>query len=208
MKRLRIVLAVLLSLSVAPLAGCSSARTAEGSSGSNQSAAASGSTAISSSRLSNGTSSSKSSATRSDSTSSRSQSRGIATRYKEYEDERWPTTNSQLLAIPESQRWYNASSRVGTWCTIAGPVVRVTYSGDSAGKPVFVNIGAAYPSTSSVQLVVWTEGDWSAFSPMLTDVDQNEHCWLSVTGYLQSYNGYMQFDSSDGCEFRWWTNVS
>ena len=126
-----------------------------------------------------------------------------------YEDARWPTTNSELLAIPESNRWYNARNHVGTHCTIAGPVVGVNYAGDSAGKPVFVNIGASYPSQESVQLVVWTEGDWSSFSRMLTDVDSMPNCWLSVTGYLSSYNGYMQFDTSDGyVEFTWWTNVS
>ena len=125
-----------------------------------------------------------------------------------YDDPRWPTTSPDLLSIPESDRWYNAWAKAGTWCTVAGPVVGVTHSSDSAGKPVFVNIGSAYPATDSVQLVIWTEGDWSAFSPMLTDVDQIPNCWLSVTGYLQVYNGYLQFNSADGCEFTWWTNVS
>lgn len=127
----------------------------------------------------------------------------------QYADARWPTTNPELLGIPESDRWYNARNHVGTHCTIAGPVVGVNYAGDSAGKPVFVNIGAAYPSQESVQLVVWTEGDWSSFSQMLTEVDMMPNCWLSVTGYLSSYNGYMQFDTSDGyVEYTWWTNVS
>ena len=100
-----------------------------------------------------------------------------------YDDPRWPTTSPDLLSIPESERWYNAWAKAGTWCTDAGPVVGVTHSSDSAGKPVFVNIGSAYPAADSVQLVIWTEGDWSAFSPMLTDVDQIPNCWLSVTGY-------------------------
>lgn len=127
----------------------------------------------------------------------------------QYEDTRWPTTSPELLAIPESNRWYNARNHVGTTCTIAGPVVGVYCAEDSAGKPVFVNIGAAYPNQECVQLVVWTEGDWSSFSRMLTDVDMTPNCWLSVTGYLSSYNGYMQFDTSDGyVEYTWWTNVS
>lgn len=125
-----------------------------------------------------------------------------------YEDERWPTNNPSLLAIPESDRWYNARSNVGTYCTVAGPVVDVNYAENSRGKPVFVCIGAAYPSQDCVELVIWTEGDWSAFSELLTALYQYPDCWLSVTGYLQSYEGYMQFNSADGVQFRWWTNVS
>lgn len=184
MKRLRFVLAVWMTLVVVLCAGCSMVSSRTKSTESDQSS----------------TVSSQAESTESD--------RSSVTSTQNYEDERWPTTNTQLLAIPESQRWYNASSQVGTRCTVAGPVVSVTYASSSAGKPVFVNIGAAYPSKESVQLVIWTDGDWSAFSSMLTDLDQNESCWLSVTGYLQSYNGYMQFNSSDGCEFTWWTNVS
>lgn len=125
-----------------------------------------------------------------------------------YEDERWPTNNPSLLAIPESDRWYNARSNVGTYCTVAGPVVDVNYAEGSRGKPVFVCIGAAYPSQECVELVIWTEGDWSAFSELLTALYQYPDCWLSVTGYLQSYEGYMQFNSADGVQFSWWTNVS
>ena len=42
-----------------------------------------------------------------------------------YQDPRWPTTNPELLAIPESDRWYNASSKIGQYGTIAGPVKSV-----------------------------------------------------------------------------------
>ena len=125
-----------------------------------------------------------------------------------YEDERWPTTRSDLLSIPESDRWYNASGKIGTYCTVAGPVKSVYCASDSPGKPVFVSIGSAYPSQDCVELVVWTEGDWSAFSRMLTDVDSEPNSWLSVTGWLQLYDGYMQINSADGCEFSWWTNVN
>lgn len=124
-----------------------------------------------------------------------------------YEDSRWPTTDSSLLAIPESNRWYNAAGKAGTRCTVAGPVKSVDFHGEVSGKPVFVDIGATYPSSSRVTLVVWTDGDWSDFSSMLTDVDTEPNCWLEVTGNLENYNDHLQFTSNDSLSFRWWTNV-
>lgn len=124
-----------------------------------------------------------------------------------YEDSRWPTTDASLLAIPESDRWYNAAGKAGTRCTVAGPVKSVDFHGEISGKPVFVDIGAAYPSSSRVTLVVWTDGDWSDFSRMLTDVGAESNCWLEVTGNLENYNDHLQFTSNDSLSFRWWTNV-
>lgn len=124
-----------------------------------------------------------------------------------YEDERWPTTNSQLLAIPESQRYYNAWDHVWTTCTVAGPVVNVYQAWDSAGAPIFINIGARYPSSECVTLVVWADS-YGDFAEMIDAVDDGG-AWLSVTGYLSEYDGGLQFDSGDGyVEYTWWTGVS
>lgn len=125
-----------------------------------------------------------------------------------YDNPLWPTNSPQLLSIPEENRWYNAPSHVGTYCTIAGPVVDVISAKDAPGGSIFVCIGSAYPDTDCVELLVWSEGDMSAFSKMITDVSTEPNSWLSVTGYLQLYEGYMQFNSADGCEFTWWTNMS
>lgn len=124
-----------------------------------------------------------------------------------YEDPDWPTRNAELLAVPESQRWQNAWKHVGTRCTVTGPVVSTYCASSSAGKPLFVNIGEDYPSKSCVSLVIWTDGDWSAFSQMVTEVDLESDSWLSVSGYLQSYNGHLQFNADDGVEYTWWTNA-
>ncbi|MEE0705444.1 MAG: hypothetical protein UCH28_03555 [Adlercreutzia sp.] len=123
-----------------------------------------------------------------------------------YEDERWPTTNKQLLAIPKSQRWYNAAKHVGSTCTIAGPVVNVYQAKEASGMPIFVNIGTAYPSSDCVTLLIWAD-QLDDFEEMLNAVDDGD-AWLSVTGYLSSYNGSMQFNIDDGpVEYTWWTNV-
>ena len=123
-----------------------------------------------------------------------------------YKDSRWPTTNKQLLAIPESERWYNAWANAGSNCTIAGPVVKVYKDTESYGMPIFVDIGKSYPSDESVTLVVWA-GQYYDFAQNINDVD-NGGAWLSVTGYLSVYDGRLQFNADDGyIEYTWWTNV-
>ena len=125
----------------------------------------------------------------------------------EYEDPLWPTTNSQLLAIPESERWYNAAQHVGTTCTVAGPVVNVYQAKESRGMPIFVDIGEAYPSSRSVTLLIWAEA-LSDFEEMLNEVDDGD-AWISVTGYLGTYEGRLQFNIDDGpVQYTWWTHVS
>lgn len=120
-----------------------------------------------------------------------------------YDDPRWPTTNLQLLAIPEEDRYYNAWNHVWTNCTVAGPVVNVFQAKDSAGAPIFISIGANYPSRDCVTLVVWADAYYD-FAEMINAVDDGD-AWLSVTGYLSEYNGGLQFDISDGyVEYTWW----
>ncbi len=124
-----------------------------------------------------------------------------------YEDSRWPTTHPELLAIPESSRWYNAWNLAGTSCTVAGPVVNVYQATESNGMPIFIDIGAAYPNDNGVSLVVWGD-QYDEFAQMINAVDDGG-AWLSVTGYLSVYNGHLQFNAGDGyVEYTWWTRVS
>lgn len=124
-----------------------------------------------------------------------------------YENPQWPTRNSTLLAVPDNERWYNAWGSAGTTCTITGPVVRVYQAKDENGMPIFIDIGAAYPNTNGVTLVVWGN-QYYQFADMINAVDDGG-AWLSVTGYLSVYDGHLQFDAGDGyVEYRWWTRVS
>lgn len=128
-------------------------------------------------------------------------------RVPRYEDERWPTTAPELTSVPDDQRWYNARSHMGTTCTVVGPVVDVYQAVDEAGAPVFVDIGEAYPSSGNVTLVIWAQ-DIDPFLDMLNAVDDGG-AWLSVTGYLNNYEGMPQFNSAmSDIHFRWWTDVS
>lgn len=140
-------------------------------------------------------------------TSDSTPSGGGVRRVPRYEDERWPISNPELTSVPEDQRWYNARSHMGTTCTVVGPVVDVYQAADEAGAPVFVDIGEAYPSSGNVTLVIWAQ-DIDPFLDMLNAVDDGG-AWLSVTGYLNNYEGMPQFNSAmSSIQFTWWTNVS
>ena len=124
-----------------------------------------------------------------------------------YADARWPTTNSELLAIPEENRYYNAWNQVWSTCTVAGPVVNVYQAKNERGAPIFISIGAQYPSPDCVTLVVWGDAYYD-FAEMIDAVDDGG-AWLSVTGYLSEYNGNLQFNTGETyVSYTWWTNVS
>ena len=190
---LKALLAVILALSIAMLSGCASSK-----SSSSQSGAKKKSTSTEY-EIDEGPETAESLAERYSGGSSSSR-----TTTPSYSDPRWPTNNVELNAVPESQRWYNASSHVGTRCTIVGPVHDTYQAADSKGRPIFIHIGNAYPDCVSV--VIW-EADWKNYSRMISDVDSCDNSWIAVTGYLTSYNGDLQFNIDDGIKYKYWTYV-
>ncbi len=153
-------------------------------------------------QLDDGTGNSKRSSSKESSKSSSSSSK------KSYVDSRWPTFNSELLAIPKSNRYYNANKYIGQNHTVAGPVAKVYQANSSNGKPIFVNVGMSNDSSNWFTFVVWAEDLDSGLQEMLNDVDHGK-AWLSVTGNLYSYEGRPQVQTGHGyVEYKWWTNVS
>ena len=51
--------------------------------------------------------------------------------------------------------WTDAPAHVGETVTVRGPIVGVEYAEASEGSPTFIDMGAAYPDTSRVTVVVW-----------------------------------------------------
>ncbi|MHB1323464.1 MAG: hypothetical protein ACYCXZ_03845 [Coriobacteriia bacterium] len=119
-----------------------------------------------------------------------------------YSDPRWPTTNPELLAIPEADRWYNSESRVGSYGTIAGPVADV----DILDDRVMVNIGVDYPDPDRAQIVIWAER-WEDFQNIIDDISVGDN-WVSVSGEIGEYDGVPEIDVNDSnTQWRWWTGV-
>jgi len=123
-----------------------------------------------------------------------------------YADSRWPTNNSTLLAIPENDRWYTAKNRVGTYGTIAGPVVRVYQAKDAQGMPIFIDIGNPYPNQNRAQIVIWARY-LSDFEDMLYQIVPGT-TWISATGRISEYDGVPELDTGEGyIECLLWTNI-
>ncbi len=120
-------------------------------------------------------------------------------------EESTPEAIAERLDIPQSHLWYNAGDHIGETCTVAGPVVDVYQATDANGMPIFIDIGAAYPSDNRVTLVVWAE-HYDDFAEMINAVDHGG-AWLSVTSYLDVYEGSLQMNSDNGCDYTWWTGV-
>jgi hypothetical protein len=119
-----------------------------------------------------------------------------------YSDPLWPTTNTELLAIPEADRWYSARNRINSYGTIAGPVASVAF----LDNRVMVNIGADYPDPSRAQVVVWAERV-PEFEDMLDEIDRG-NAWISVSGQISEYDGVAEIDVNDSdTEWLWWTGV-
>lgn len=124
-----------------------------------------------------------------------------------YVDPEWPTTDSELLAVPDENRWYFSYYHIGETHTVVGPVVRVYQAMDEAGQPIFIDIGNEYPAARRFTVVIWAEDLDNGFREMVEDVDDGG-AWLSVTGYISSYDDVPQMSSGDGpMSFTWYTDV-
>lgn len=127
-------------------------------------------------------------------------SRSSAASEPGYADPRWPTANTELLAIPEADRWYNSSKQVNSYGTIAGPVASVAYLDDR----VMVNIGADYPDPNRAQIVIWAER-WDDFKHILNGIDYG-NAWVSVSGKIKEFDGVAEIDVNDSdTEWIYWT---
>lgn len=95
-------------------------------------------------------------------------------------------------AVPEPSlpdgviSWEDASSHVGEVVTVDGEVKGAEYATGSNGRPTFIDLGASYPDTSRVSVVVWGQ-DRSKFSGAPESMYLGKH--LRVTGEIYLYNG-------------------
>lgn len=123
-----------------------------------------------------------------------------------YIDPQWPTTDEELLSVPEKDRWYKARQQIGSRGTIVGPVIDVSQATGSKGQPIFINIGKNYPDPDRAQVVIW--GDRAHdFQDILSEIDHG-NAWVSVTGDIVEYNGVVEIDT-DETKTKWltWTDV-
>lgn len=100
------------------------------------------------------------------------------------------------MSVPEGAiEWMQTPQHLGETVDVYGPVVSTHFAADSTGRPTFFNIGASYPDTSGVTLVLWEE-DSSAFQSSTLPVEGATVC---VTGVPYLYEGecYIKLESPD-----------
>ncbi|MCL2806944.1 MAG: hypothetical protein FWD27_02060 [Coriobacteriia bacterium] len=97
------------------------------------------------------------------------------------------TTLSTEPQIPDGAiSWTEARQHVGETATIYGTVVGTNYASSSNGQPIYIDIGAAYPDTSRVTVVIWGEDRGSfSFAPETTYQGQT----VLVTGEIYLCDG-------------------
>lgn len=121
-------------------------------------------------------------------------------------DPDWPTRNATLLAVPESERYYNAYKHVGEYHRVVGPVASVKYAAQSNGQPTFIDIGKPYPSDERFVLVIWGEDMDAGLYEMVTAVKAG-NAWLSVEGMIETYKGQPEIQTGrNSITYQYWTS--
>ncbi|WP_445005145.1 DUF559 domain-containing protein [Halomonas mongoliensis] len=85
--------------------------------------------------------------------------------------------------------WRAAKGNVGEVLALSGPVIRATTRDDVRGSPTWIDVGAAFPTSDRLVLVIWG-GDREKFESVLSEgLDGKSICAIGEVG---SYNGVPQ----------------
>lgn len=87
--------------------------------------------------------------------------------------------------------WRDASKNVGQTAAIAGPIMRVTYKEDVKGKPTWIEVGATYPNSSRLVLVVWGQNRDMLNKLFSQNLEGKNVC---VIGTVEQYKGVPQVE--------------
>lgn len=96
-----------------------------------------------------------------------------------------PKAESKGAAPAGAIAWQEAPQHIGETVTVYGPVVDIDFATSSNGQPTFIDLGAAYPSSKRVTIVIWGE-DRGAFPSPPESMYAGKT--LYVTGELYVYN--------------------
>lgn len=98
-----------------------------------------------------------------------------------------PKSSGSKSNIPsDAIEWTNASKYLGKTVTVYGPIVNSTSASSSNGLPTYLDMGAAYPASSRVSIVIWEE-DAHNFPQSPTSMYEGKT--ICVTGEVYSYSG-------------------
>lgn len=96
--------------------------------------------------------------------------------------------------------WQRAADHIGDEVALRGEVVSAAYLPDTEGEPTFLNIGADYPSSTRLSVVVWGE-DRHAFSDSELDVESLPSRTVCIFGKVSMFEGVAQVTARDSDQF-------
>jgi endonuclease YncB( thermonuclease family) len=99
-------------------------------------------------------------------------------------------------AVGESSsalQWSEAIDHIGETATFTGKVIGTRYASSSNGKPTFLNVGADYPNSNRLTILIWGS-DRSNFSSAPEKLYAGKT--IVVTGYVELYDGVAEIQVS------------
>jgi hypothetical protein len=92
------------------------------------------------------------------------------------------------------QSWAGARSAAGSPFRVKGRVSRVYYASSTAGKPTFIDLGAPYPNSRRLSIVIW--GRDRANFPSPPERMFRRGTMICAQGFVEMYRGVPQIEVS------------
>ncbi|MGM0855863.1 MAG: DUF559 domain-containing protein [Pseudomonadota bacterium] len=90
---------------------------------------------------------------------------------------------------PNAIHWSDMRKHIGETITTRGPIKLVTYKPEVNGSPTWIEVGAKFPDSNRLTLLIWGD-DRPVFESQITD--QNEGDTVCVKGEVREYQGGVQ----------------
>jgi len=95
--------------------------------------------------------------------------------------------------------WQQAREYIGRTAAVVGPLMKVTIRKNVQGDPIWVDIGAVYPNSNRLALVIWGENK-NTF-PMVMP-GQLEGVSVCIIGQIESFKGTPQIVMRTASQFK------
>jgi hypothetical protein len=102
------------------------------------------------------------------------------------------TTAQAHVSCAGAISWKNARGHVGRVMTVRGRVAGTYYASSSNGEPTFLNLGADYPSSRRVTIVIWGENRHRFGAPERRYARRT----ICVRGLIRPYAGIVEVFAS------------
>jgi hypothetical protein len=111
--------------------------------------------------------------------------------------------NTVQISIGEScdnpLEWRGAAGRIGEHVAVSGPIMRVTHREDVNGSPTWIEIGAAFPDSSRLTLIIWGSNR-PHFTAVLRQLAEGRE--VCAQGVVETFRGQPQIELESASQLR------